>query len=351
MDHNVLSIDIGSDNIKMVTGRQQGPNLLISSVHMFPTPQHSFQDGRITDMDAIKNEIGKAISSNNIKAKKVIFTIDSTSIIRRELELPVVKPEEMDSMVRFEIEQYLPIIMSEYVIEYKVQEEFTDENIKKARILVAALPSSIAEDFLQLVKELKLSPHALDINSNSISKLFATKNMINGEGYGLDKTVAFIDFGYSSINLNIISKGITKFSRLITNGGNDIDVNIANSFNLDVRQAENKKMAECNLQQGQEGNVSSSMINDMIRMTVDSWVQDIQRLFQYYTSRGNLNRIDEIYIYGGSSNLKGLVGYLNSSLNIPAFKISSINNIKLGKLANTVELEYYLNAIGAIIRK
>lgn len=350
-EKDLLSIDIGTYNIKIAAGRLQANNIVIDHAFMLPTPAHSYQDGKIIDPDMLKKAIANALESKKIKAKKAIFTVESTAIIRREIILPAVKPEELDTMVIYEVEQYLPIMLSEYVVEYTILEEFTEEGVEKYKILVAALPKTMAEDFLYLAKELKLAPLALDINSNSISKLFSIKNQVNNISNNLDKTIAFLDMGYNTINVVILTRGINRFSRMINLGGYDIDMNIANSFSMDTKQAENLKLREGGLNAQNTSGASDAMINEMIKVSVDGWIQEMQRLFQYYTSRSSENRIDEIYLYGGSSRLDGLPEYIKMTLNIPTYKINAISTVKVNRTAQNPQLEYYLNAIGAIIRK
>ncbi len=349
-NNEYISLDIGSKNIKIVVGKQQSSNIVVSAAFMFPTPVNSIQDGKIMDLDALVQSIKKSLNDNKLKAKKAILTIESTSIIRREIVLPMVKPDEMEAMVRYEIEQYLPIMLNEYVVEYRILEEFTDEDAKKCKILVAAISKLMVEDYLQLVRALELVPSALDINSNAISKLFASKQTLNGQSYALDKTIALVDYGHNSINFTIVSNGLTKFSRLITLGGSDIDINIANTLNLDTSHAEEKKIKEGKLTSSSEGSTTDAMLSDMIRYSVDRANEEIQRMFQYYTSRENTNRIDEILLFGGGANLNGLDEYLKSAFNIPVYKISSLSSFKYSK-QDSLQLEYFLNAAGAIIRR
>jgi type IV pilus assembly protein PilM len=348
-DKEVVSIDIGSQNIKVAVGKQQGNSIVIGSAFLFLTPVNAIQDGKILEMDKLTEAIRRAFHENAVKAKKAILTIESTSIIRREMDLPAVKPEELDTMVRYEAEQYLPIVMSDYIIEYKIIDEYTEEQVKKYKILLAALPKALAEDFLTLIRGLPLTPAVLDIHSNAISKLFSQKGMINGGAYHPDKTIAVLDMGFNSINLTVVSKGSTRFSRLIGSGGYDIDINVTNTFNLDMKQAEEKKKKEVDIVSAASDPLDA-MLNESVKGTVESWMTEIQRMFQYYTSRESKNTIDEIYIYGGSSNLKGLADYMKAVLNLPVYQIKSFGNVKLSK-QSSIPIEFYVNAVGAIMRK
>lgn len=348
-DQRVLAIDIGTHSIKIVVGKQANKTVMVEDALMVQTPPGSFHDGKILNMDVLKKQIHELLKSKHISCKKAICTVESTSIIMREITLPALaKDSELHNMVHFEIEQYLPIMLSEYVIEYKILESFYEDHMKKYRILVAALPKMIAENYLNLLLELKLKPVALDIHSNAISKLFDSPIKINQKNYSLDKTVAVIDMGYTLMNLNIIEKGIPQFSRLVTFGGKDIDANIANAFHLTFEEAEGKKIDDGKLGSTAETHTTASMLNEMICISVDQWIKEIERIFQYYRTRNTGNQIDEIYLYGGSSKLSNISQYIGTLLNRPTFKIEDMSNIRTTK---TIELGYFLNAIGAILRR
>ena len=152
----------------------------------------------------------------NIKCKNIIITSKSTSVITRDIDIPVAKKEDMDSIIKFQMEKYLPIMFDDYIMQYKVLEEFEDEGVKKAKVTVVVYPKIMVEGYYNLVKELKGNAVALDISSNSINKLFIEDIKVNDENYSLKDTVAVIDLGYDFINVNIISDGNVQFTRIIT---------------------------------------------------------------------------------------------------------------------------------------
>lgn len=347
----VLSIDIGTFNTKLVVGKQLSKAILIEKAFVIPTPANSYQDGQLLNIQKLQDDIYDLLISEKIKIKKAICTTESSSIITRELVLPYAKPKELKNLVHFEIQQYLPIMMEEYLVEYKIIEEFMEEDNKKLKVQVAVLPKKIALDYLKLLEGLKLNPIALDIHNNAISKLFDFNITINDEIFSSEKTVAIIDLGHSHINISIIDNGSQKFSRIIPNGGKNIDVNIANSFNLSIAEAQEKKKGHTDLKNLSNNMASYDMINELIRSNVDIWIEDIQRIFKYYTSRNTENSIDDIYLYGGSSKIEGIDKYFNTSLNIPTYKINKIDRIKYGKELEMKDLDYFLNAIASIIRR
>ena len=344
----VLSLDIGSKNTKIVIGTQSKKNVIIEKAITILTPVGCYNDGDILDITKFKKEILNVLQEKNIKCKNIIITTKSTSVITRDIEIPVAKKEDMDSIIKFQMERYLPIKFDDYIMQYKILEEFEDENVKQAKITVVVYPKSMAEGYYKLVKALKGNAVALDISSNSINKLFIEDIKINDENYSLEDTVAVIDLGYDFINVNIISDGNVQFTRIINYGGSNIDIDIAKQLSILEEEAESLKLEGCNLKSESLSGIQSSMLNDIAKSQVRKWTQEIEKLLNYYKNKEQGNKIDKVYIYGGSSSLKGIETFIKEAMNLPVTQIQSLSNVNCSKI--DVELCKYLNAIGAIIR-
>lgn len=347
----VLSIDIGTHSIKIVVAKHQNKIVNVEKVFTILTPFGAYNDGNINKGELLINSIREVLDENKVKAKNAIFTVESSSTITREIALPYVKNEELESMVRFEIEQYLPIDFNEYIIQYKTLEEFKDGDVKKLRILVAALPKDIVEAFLGLAKELKLKPLALDIHTNAISKIFEIETQIGEENYSLNETVAIIDIGHSSTNINVINNGSLGFNRKILSGGKQITDSIANSYNLSLEESESRKIQHGDLELSFDNLAKPTMINELVKENADIWIEEIQRVFRYYTSRKTGNRIDKIFLHGGSSKIRNLDGFMEHYINLPTFRIGSMGSIKFSNGLENCDLDTFLNSISAIIRR
>lgn len=342
----ILSIDIGASKIKFVIGSHQKNLIIIEKSIVVDTPKDCIHDGKILDSKLLVSCIEKTLKDNSIKEKNVTLTIHSTAIINREMVMPYIAKDELDGAVRLQIEQYLPVALDDYDVEYKILEDFTENNEKKIRILIAALPKDITKSYLEVVNTLKLIPVSLDFHSNCISKLFIGKQLfINGENFSQEKTVAFIDLGYSSLIINIISNDVLRFSRYTTNGCKDIDINIANAMNTTIEEAEKQRLNDGKLIISDS---DFSRLNNIITASVNTWIQDIQRVFQYHTSRNNQNRIDAVFLYGGGAYINSICEYFSQLLNINTSKIESISSIKY--TGEKDDLVLYLNSAGSLFR-
>jgi type IV pilus assembly protein PilM len=127
----------------------------------------------------------------------------------------------------------------------------------------------MGDNFLNLIKELGLKPIALDIHPNTVAKLISQNTAINGRPLDKEKTLAFIDLGYYSINIHIISDGKLAFSRIINLGARDLDNEISITCNLSLEQAEKKKIQDAELDPNTFNDLIPDTFHDLVRAQVD----------------------------------------------------------------------------------
>jgi len=162
-----------------------------------------------------------------------------------------------------------------------------------------------------------------------------------------EHTLAVVDLGYEGININIIKDGILEFSRLLPIGGKDINITISKVFEIPIEKSEELK------KNPKRDFLEEARFDNLIDSCIQDWGEEIQRIFKYHASRELGNRVDQIYLMGGHTNLKKITEGMEGYFNIPTHVLSELSNIKvnLSKGSEEMDLKYYLNAIGAIIRK
>ena len=342
----VLSIDLGSHSIKAVEGKIQKNVINVNKLIEVETPEGTVIDGRIIDEDTIIKTLAKLIRENNIRARDVIFTTNSSSIINRDILVPSVAVEEMDTVVRYEIQQYLPINLDDYVIQFVFLDEIVDDTGMKLKVNVTAFPERMALSYYNIINSLGLNPYVLDVTYNSINKIANYGDYTLNNGQVIGGTVAFIDMGATSIDVSILKNGKLDFTRMLKIGGDNIDYALSEKMNISIKSIELIKMKEIDLLETYKGDVQTLTVQGV----VDEVLDELERVIQFYKNQSN-SSIDILYIFGGMSNIKNLESYLNKRLNIRVSKIKEINNVNLGNDALfTKDLSLYLNALGSIIR-
>ena len=267
----VVAFDIGSSMIKIVEGMYYKKELVIYKYVSIPTPKDAIIDGEIKKEEELYDKLSKVLKQSGIKAKDAICSTNSTLIINREILIPKVEAEEMDTVVRYEIQQYLPINLEDYILQVTSLGEEEVNGNARINVRVTAYPEKIARGYYNLLQKLYLKPYALDVNYNAVNK-FINYTGINSEFEHKSKeAVAFIDIGASFIDVNIYKDGQLDFTRIIKDGGNNIDEILLEQIG-DPSEVTSFKQKNLNLKEELEP------INMQVKYVVDDWMDKIEKI-------------------------------------------------------------------------
>ncbi len=334
-----ISIDIGSENTKIIVGKYHKNKVIIDKAFSFKTPKDSIDDGHIKDIDSLARAINDALDSNNVKNDNVIFTTNSTSIINRTIIIPKVNEDEIESVIKYEVQQYLPINLEDHMIQYNVLGEKVIEGNEKLEVLIVVYPNKMVYSYAELVNKIGGKPYALDLNYNSKRKAYYVMNP------EIKESILSIDMGAENIGLTIMKDNELILIKTTKSGGNYLNSKISKVLEISLENAEMQKRENCNLMNREEG-----PLEHVVREVVDSWFDEASRIIKYYKSKNTQNNIDKIYLCGGSSNIKGLERYVSTKLNMKVKIVQGNSNIEFKKGVEEVNISEYINAIGALIR-
>lgn len=343
INKRVISLDIGTQNIKVVVGKCIRNKIIIEKAFMFKSSVNESNEESLKNLTVLPKEIETFLINNNIKVKNANCTGNSTTIINREIIVPYANEDELETLVKFELQHYLPINMDDFIVQFSILEKVVVDGIEKLKILGVIYPIKLIKNYMELLKNAKLKPNALDVNYNAIKKLISHGDIISENESG--ETIAVIDMGAESLEANIYTNHKLVFARMIKSGGKEIDLKIAEIFGMSVIKAETQKIKQCDLM-----NYEKSKMAGLIRDEVEEWMEELGRIIQFYKNKKVGNDVSKIFIHGGSSRLKGLEEYMGAKFRTPVKKINKLNNVVFNKDVDSEDVDQYLNAIGAIIR-
>lgn len=356
----MVSIDIGSRGVKFAVGEAYNGRIKLVGCHADTLPADAYENGIILKFDVVQQVITDALKRYHIKAKNAVVSVESSEMIKREMTVQRVPVEDMISLITYEVKQYLPIDTTNYVIQYKELPPEENQEASKIKVLMGALPNDMVEAHLNLLEACGLRPIAMDMHSNGLEKLVKWMRQI--ESYSQAKTCAYIDLGHKMMDISIFENGEYKFNRLVKMGGNDFDKVLMHHLEIDLVEAERRKMkiSAGALRKAMESGKLDTFLTDdeSVKATVikdtlqffDEIVDEIGKVFKYYTSRSAENKIDQIFIFGGTSRFKDIDALIQEKLEIPTEALKTINCVEgLSKTGND-DLSLYVNAIGALIR-
>ncbi|OCA96741.1 pilus assembly protein PilM [Clostridium beijerinckii] len=340
----VIAFDMGSYMIKIVEGMYYKDELTIDKYITLKTPKDAIIDGEIKKSEELFLRLEQVMKENGIKAKYAICTNNSTLIINREILIPKVEEEELDTVVRYEIQQYLPINLEDYILQVTILDEEETNLSKKINVRVIAYPDKIARGYYNLITKLNLKPYALDVNYNAINKFINCIDRNNEYEYNPKDSVAFIDMGASFIDVNIYKNENLDFTRIIKAGGNDIDEMLVERNLVSPDEVENFKVRNIDLEEPFEP------VNIYVRETIDDWIEKIEKIIQFYKNKNMGDEVSSIVIFGGSSKLKGIDEYMTTKLGIKTKRKNGISKIAFKSSDDGKSIDDFINVIGSVIR-
>jgi type IV pilus assembly protein PilM len=332
--NKTLAIDFSNKHLKFAVGEYKNNHLVIDQLFSKALEEGIVSNGKIHEFNLLKNSIEEMIKENKVKVKNISFTLASSDIIKREVIIPVVASEDEPSMIGFEIEQYLPGPMDEYIIQSKELSYIENNSENKKRLLVVAMPKVMGDTYHDLTNELKLKPLIFDIHCNVISNLMRYNNL-NSAGDGFRKECSLIvEISHNFIDVFILEKSKYKFSRRIFSGVQELirlkGVTEDNLKNLNFK----------NLLEEQEITVLQE---------VDYWIDEIRKIVKYYEDLSEENNIDHIFLHGDGALIKGIDMSFTNRLGLKTNILEVNSVVDLKDNIDSDDLASYMNAIGALI--
>lgn len=345
----ILSIDFGSHSLKFVSGKQTKEGLVIYKVITIPIPADLYNNGEVVNPKELGALVSATINDNGFKKLPVVCTVSGQNCIMRILSLPAVKQGELSEMVQYEVQQYLPVDAAQYVLQYTVLNKPAEATLGTTSVLVGAIPRAFAEVLYNMFLEIDIIPHALDLQTHSVSKW--VERFLNApENTALKgQTILFVDLGHNQMDISVYEDDYFYMNRRVSSCGAALDQKITRVFDLSLSDAQLEKHQTANIRGHNQEYSSEHRVQNVVQTTVDEWIIEISRVVKFYVSRSGKS-VSSIFLFGGSSQIKGLADYVGTELSIETNVIDKCSMLSFEEMAveNPATL---INALGAMIRK
>jgi type IV pilus assembly protein PilM len=340
-----LSLDFDTDSIKAVVGKNSKKGVIIEKSFQLDLPEGSYKDGEISDIDQLSYLLTSGLSMNGISQIETNAVINSSKIIMREVTFPRVSKEEIEGIINYQLEEYIPINPEDYVVQYLNIGTRIEDGIEKLLLMLIGIPRSMILSHMTVLRNSNLKPEVLDYQGNSISKLISYGGMIN-ETYPSAKTIALLDIGAESSYISIVAEGSIRISRVIEGGLNQILESVAASNGGTNESAIEEYLlsVEDISKKSSDDNHAASVVQSF-KESLYGILDKIEMIFRYYKTREVSNEINLLLLHGKISRINGIEKLFRDFYDIDAVILKSLENIQMKN-----ELNIYANAVGGLIR-
>jgi type IV pilus assembly protein PilM len=323
---NLVGVDIGASSIKVVQLKENRKRLNVVRYGYHPLPPQTIIDGHVMNASVITEALLRIFADQKITQKDVAIGVYGQSVIVRKITVPIMTAAELDEQISWEAEQHIPFDIKVMSIDYEVLRRRPEAG-QMDLLLVAAKKDEI-NDYASIVREAKLRPLIVDINAFTIQNIFEQQYGLPEEG-----TVALLNVGAAVSSLNIVSRGVSAFTREITNAGAAITEEIRKQCNVSYDQAEAYKCG------GGPTQIIPQEVHQIITQACDTLAGEIQRSLDFYLATSGETEISQIYVSGGSAYLAPLAKSIEKRARVPVQLFDPLANLQVdAKTVNEVEL-------------
>lgn len=293
-----LELDTGAARAVELTGNSNNPKL--AALGAIILPPGAVEEGMVLQPEEVGRALKTLWSARGFKGRDVVLGISNQAVLVRYATMPKVPLDKLDSVVRFNAQEYLPLPLASVVLDYLMIGEITTVDKKALEVLLVAARRDMLEGFLEALAVAELEPRDIDVSSLPLSRVLPPETR--------SKTIAIVNASNGLSNLLITTRGVPRLARLVS-----------------VKMKDIADQLSCPLE-----NVLSALVNpsEDTKAVLHNWIDglagEIHSSINYYQSQEGAEEIEEIFLNGRGARLPGIFERLEANLNVPVRKSNPV---------------------------
>ena len=360
MNNRVLSIEIGNSFTKICEMDYKVKKPKVYKVLTVETPEGIVVDGMLQPTQEYADHLVNALGTNGIRTKKVLFTISSTRVASREVQIPNVKANKIEALVKTNASDYFPVDLTQYEIGYYMAGGLTENG--NLRVMALAVPKALLNSYYQLAQMCGWEIECFDYSSNSLYQVLRDEKS--------EKVTMVIKIDENSTIVTVLSAGKVLLQRTVAYGVQDaIETMIASgaySVTDPISAVERFQKKTClNRVLHQEdkvweentgrwededaGNVEVTEARQRITASLESLIVGVSRVIDFYDSRNSENPIEKTFVTGLGGSFSGMSKLFTNCLERKVHTLSEVDKIGMSKAIRSTRPAAYISCLGAVL--
>jgi type IV pilus assembly protein PilM len=317
----VVGLDIGTGAVRAAELEfGSGPPKLVAFGQV-GLPPEAIIDGEVKDIPAVADAIRRLWHNGRFASDSVVVGIAGLRVITRELDLPWVPDNEVESAVRFQSEEVIPFPVDKTILSTQVLgDNKADDGAVTRRVLVAAAHRELVDGVVAAVEQAGLNVQGVDLVSSALVRALADSS------HPSDEPEAIVSVGSGLTVVVVHQEGRPQFVRTIGTGGSEATAAIGAALDLPHADAEVIK-----LRLG-EGSAQAQAAEYAVQQSIQGLVGEIRSSIQYFASLPGRAPIVRVLVTGGGSLLRGFIPQLQAQVRIPVKAVSPLARLDVSAL-------------------
>lgn len=324
----LLGIDISSTAVKLLELARDGSRYRVESYAVVPLSQNSVVEKSIADVEAVGDSVRRAVEKSRTRLKSVAVAVAGSAVITKIVQLEAgLPPDEQESRVQLEADQYIPYPLEEINLDFEVLGP-NEKNPQQVDVLLAASRSENVETRVAALEIAGLTAKVMDVEGFAMENAFSliAEQMPDA---GADKTIAVLDVGATMTTLNVLHDHKIIYTREQVFGGKQLTEEIMRRYGLSYEEAGQAK---------KQGGLPDNYVAEVLEPFKDAMAQQVSRSLQFFFSSSQYDHVDHVVLAGGSASIAGVDELIEERVGTTTTVANPFANMTLASRVNPQSL-------------
>lgn len=302
-----IAINIGSYSVKFLNFQidRKKVTYLSSKEVLLDSDEYNIQEEDIV-LDLQMNIIHQYLIEIE-EDYRAILNASNEMITERFLDLPIKNKKKAQLMLPFQLEEDIPFLLSECQLASSIEQTPTG-----SKAMVNIIKHDVLRPFFAKINEYKIQPKVLTSEISAIELYIRKTTEI------LPQSFCILDIGHGTTHAYFFMDGQLKSAHTSYIAGFAINEAISKNYNISLEEAAIYKHQNCYFlsseqyaQVNEDQRVFATMMDDIF----GTLVSEFKRWHIGFRVQNGI-AVNDIFVLGGSSNIKNITNYLTEKSGI-----------------------------------
>ena len=311
----LVGLDIGSSSVKAVELSGKPGALSLVNLGFEGLQPDTVVDGQIMELKDVSGVIAGVFAKHQFKTDRVAAGVSGSSVIVKNIVVPQMTQAELEESIDWHAEEHIPFDIADVSLDYQIVGSSPDT----LQVLMAACKRDFVANVRQAIQLAGKQPAIIDVDAFALQNCYE----VNYEPQA-GQTVALLNVGASTSNINIVQGVRSIFTRDVAFGGNQYTSALQKEFGLTFEHAEQLKRAG-----KAPGEAEARNLAPILESVSDMLALEVQKTFDFYRATSDNGQVQKILLSGGGSKLPRIADFLAENFGVPVEFLDPFRKIKI----------------------
>ena len=298
-----FAIDIGTTAVRVVQLSPSGADgWNLTNFGYAPIDEKTAASSSPESKRKLSDVIMTAIGQSGIKTKDVVIGLPANKTFTTIVEVPVVPEAELRSMMKYQVDQYIPMAVNEAKVDWALLGASL-HNPEMQEVLISSTANAYSEERLELIEAL-----GLNVIAEEPDPLAMIRSLLPS---GITDARLIINIGEQSTDIVVTYADTPRLVRTIPTGIRSLVAAAVQNLNVEESQAR-----QFILKFGLAPDRLEGQVYRAIESTLDNFATELTKSLKFFQTRYPNTPVGGILLSGYGSVLPGFAEYISAKTGI-----------------------------------